>query len=275
MSTSNHAPELQTPLLYDIVDGSGDHKGRPVYRSNSGGWRSAGFIIVFVSSIRNWRATPSAIALEEEARGTLPHPSSEQYIAPLRYQFESCNVTGSSTKPCFGHCFGQRIGTGIFLSVATMVIAALVEMKRLKTAQEHGLVDLPDVTIPMSFWWLIPQYVLFGIAQSFTMVALQEFFYDQVPSDLRSVGISLKLSIFGAGNFLSSFLISVIEKATDSCLEELHQSLDAKGYRIRPSQTSANSGEVFASSVRLLNCLRAKLWSGLFIINGVLTEGFS
>jgi hypothetical protein len=61
----------------------------------------------------------------------------------------------------------------------------------------------------------------------------------------------------------------------DSCLEELHQSFDAKGYRIKLSQTSSNSGEAFASSVRLLNCLRAKLWSGLFIINGVLTEGFS
>ena len=56
----------------------------------------------------------------------------------------------------------------------------------------------------------------------------------------------------------------------DSCLEELLQSLDAKGYRIRLSQTSANSGEAFASSVRLLNCRRAKLWSGLFIINGLL-----
>jgi len=55
---------------------------------------------------------------------------------------------------------------------------------------------------------------LLGIAESFTMVGLQEFFYDQVPSDLRSVGIALNLSIFGTGNFLSSFLISVIEKTT-------------------------------------------------------------
>ncbi|KAL9345137.1 hypothetical protein Peur_062812 [Populus x canadensis] len=439
MSTSNHAPELQTPLLYDIVDGSVDHKGRPVYRSNSGGWRSAGFIIgvevaerfayygissnlityltgplgqstataaenvnlwagtatllpilgasvadsflgryttiivasliyilrlvkvgtslvlrllelislmgttlrnpkrkapssiggiavrvaeqckmyrysvkvdkksaflrigsVFVSSIRNWRTTPSAIALEEEARGTLPHPSSEQYmflnkalLAPngskedgkvcslsdveeakalLRLVpiWTSCLVFAvvfaqrstlftkqavtmdrsishgidfpaaslqffinlsivlfipiydrifvplarALTRKSSGITMLQRIGTGIVLSVMTMVIAALVEMKRLKTAQEHGLVDLPDVTIPMSVWWLIPQYVLLGIAESFTMVGLQEFFYDQVPSDLRSVGISLNLSIFGTGNFLSSFLISVIEKAT-------------------------------------------------------------
>jgi peptide/histidine transporter 3/4 len=118
------------------------------------------------------------------------------------------------TRKSSGITMLQRIGTGIVLSVMTMVIAALVEMKRLKTAQEHGLVDLPDVTIPMSVWWLIPQYVLLGIAESFTMVGLQEFFYDQVPSDLRSVGISLNLSIFGTGNFLSSFLISVIEKAT-------------------------------------------------------------
>ncbi|XP_018433573.2 protein NRT1/ PTR FAMILY 5.10 [Raphanus sativus] len=108
----------------------------------------------------------------------------------------------------------QRIGTGIFLSFLAMVIAALVEMKRLKTAADYGLIDLPEVTVPMSVWWLVPQYVLFGIADVFAMVGLQEFFYDQVPSELRSVGLALYLSIFGIGSFLSSFMISVIDKAT-------------------------------------------------------------
>ena len=108
----------------------------------------------------------------------------------------------------------QRIGTGIFLSFLAMVIAALVEMKRLKTAADYGLIDSPDVTVPMSVWWLIPQYVLFGISDVFAMVGLQEFFYDQVPSELRSVGLALYLSIFGIGSFLSSFMISVIDKAT-------------------------------------------------------------
>ncbi|XP_023535811.1 protein NRT1/ PTR FAMILY 5.10-like isoform X3 [Cucurbita pepo subsp. pepo] len=106
----------------------------------------------------------------------------------------------------------QRIGFGMLLSALSMVIAALVEIKRLETAQEYGLVDLPKATVPLSIWWLVPQYVLFGVADVFTMVGLQEFFYDQAPSGLRSIGLSLYLSIFGVGNFLSSFLISAIEK---------------------------------------------------------------
>ncbi|KAK7859642.1 protein nrt1/ ptr family 5.10 [Quercus suber] len=118
-----------------------------------------------------------------------------------------------TTKP-FGITMLQRIGTGMLLSIMCMVVAALVEIKRLKTAKEYGLVDMPDVTIPMSVWWLLPQYVLSGIADVFTIVGLQEFFYDQVPSELRSVGLALYLSILGVGNFLSSFLVSVIEEVT-------------------------------------------------------------
>ncbi|KEH29309.1 putative proton-dependent oligopeptide transporter family, major facilitator superfamily [Medicago truncatula] len=108
----------------------------------------------------------------------------------------------------------QRIGTGIFLSIFTVVLAAFVENKRLKVAQEHGLVDDPNATVPMSIGWLIPQYVLFGVSEVFTMVGLQEFFYDQVPNELRSMGLALYLSIIGVGSFLSGFLISLIEHFT-------------------------------------------------------------
>ncbi|KAJ4849844.1 hypothetical protein Tsubulata_029079 [Turnera subulata] len=98
----------------------------------------------------------------------------------------------------------QRIGTGMVLSILLLAVAALVETKRLVTAKEYGLMDKPNVTIPMSIWWLVPQYVLFGITDAFIMV----------PSELRSVGLALYLSIFGVGSFLSSFLISAVEKAT-------------------------------------------------------------
>jgi peptide/histidine transporter 3/4 len=123
-------------------------------------------------------------------------------------------VARALTRKPSGISMLQRIGTGMFLSAVSIAFAALVEMKRLEIAQESGLVNEPNVTVPMSVWWLVPSYVLFGVADVFTMVGLQELFYDQVPSDLKSVGLSLYLSIFGVGKFLSSFLISVIEKAT-------------------------------------------------------------
>ncbi|XP_026410274.1 protein NRT1/ PTR FAMILY 5.10-like [Papaver somniferum] len=108
----------------------------------------------------------------------------------------------------------HRIGCGIFLSTMAMVLAALVEKKRLQTALDFGLIDKPNEIILISFWWLVPQYILFGIAEVFAMVGLQEFFYDQVPDDLRSMGLSLYLSIFGIGDFLSGFLIYAINKST-------------------------------------------------------------
>ncbi|KAJ8650614.1 hypothetical protein MRB53_003637 [Persea americana] len=108
----------------------------------------------------------------------------------------------------------QRIGIGMFLSVVSMVVAALVEAQRLAVARDAGLIDNPTTTVPMSVWWLLPQYVLFGVVEVFALIGLQEFFYDQVPDGMRSMGLSLYLSIFGLGSFISGFLISVIEKVT-------------------------------------------------------------
>ncbi|KAL3335135.1 hypothetical protein AABB24_031369 [Solanum stoloniferum] len=255
---------------------------------------------VFINAARNWQTTTSAISVEQEVQGILPHEGSEQFkflnkalLAPngskengkicsideveeakailrlipiwttcLVYAIVFSQSTTLFTKqgatmdrslgsnfevpaaslqsfislsvvifiPIYdrilvpiaraitgkpsGITMLQRIGTGIFLSILSMVVAAIIEKKRLQTALEHGLVDMPKATVPMSICWLIPQYILFGISDVFTMVGLQEFFYDQVPVELKSIGLSLYLSIFGIGSFLSSFLISVTENIT-------------------------------------------------------------
>ncbi|KAG8378482.1 hypothetical protein BUALT_Bualt08G0141700 [Buddleja alternifolia] len=125
-------------------------------------------------------------------------------------------IARSITRKPSGISMLQRVGTGLFLSFISIVVAAFVEKKRLAVAAEHGLIDMPKATIPMSVLWLAPQYLISGIADVFGMVGLQEFFYDQVPSELKSMGLALYLSILGMGSFSSSILISVIEKVTGS-----------------------------------------------------------
>ncbi|KAL1219893.1 Protein NRT1/ PTR FAMILY 5.13 [Cardamine amara subsp. amara] len=123
-------------------------------------------------------------------------------------------IARSITKDPCGITMLKRIGTGMVLSSFTMVIAALVESKRLEIAKEHGLIDQPKATVPMLIWWLIPQYLLLGLADVYTIVGMQEFFYSQVPTELRSIGLSLYSSALGVGSLLSSLLISLIDLAT-------------------------------------------------------------
>ncbi|KAG5146763.1 hypothetical protein JHK84_032306 [Glycine max] len=98
----------------------------------------------------------------------------------------------------------RRISIGMTFSVIVMVAAALVEAKRLRIVGQRT----------MSVMWLIPQYLILGIANSFSLVGLQEYFYDQVPDSMRSIGMALYLSVTGVGNFLSSFLIIIVNHVT-------------------------------------------------------------
>ncbi|KAK8966482.1 putative peptide/nitrate transporter [Platanthera guangdongensis] len=120
------------------------------------------------------------------------------------------NITGISS----GITKLQRIGTGLMLSCVMMVISALVEMKRLETAREFGLVDAPTSVLPMSILWLFPQYIIMGVMTVFVAAGMQEFFFDQVPDGVRSLGISFSICIFGIGNLINSFLVYTIDKTT-------------------------------------------------------------
>ncbi|KAK6143295.1 hypothetical protein DH2020_023643 [Rehmannia glutinosa] len=105
----------------------------------------------------------------------------------------------------------QQIGTGLFLSILTMAVAALVESKWVRVARENGLLEEPKKTVAMAVYWLIPQYILCGISDVFTVVGLQELFYDQMPGGMRSIGAAAYISVVGIGSFLSSGLIAIVQ----------------------------------------------------------------
>ncbi|KAK1311093.1 putative peptide/nitrate transporter [Acorus calamus] len=106
----------------------------------------------------------------------------------------------------------QRMAIGMFLSIIAMIVSALVESQRLKISRQQTL-----MTYQLSIFWLLPQYILLGVSDVFTVVGMQEFFYAQVPSTMKTIGIALYLSVFGVGSFISAFLITVIEKVTGPC----------------------------------------------------------
>ena len=105
----------------------------------------------------------------------------------------------------------QRIGIGMIFSVITMIAAALVEKKRLEAVEMNGPLK---GSLSMSALWLAPQFLIIGFGDGFALVGLQEYFYDQVPDSMRSLGIALYLSVIGAASFLSSLLITIVDHVT-------------------------------------------------------------
>ncbi|KAA8539675.1 hypothetical protein F0562_026367 [Nyssa sinensis] len=109
----------------------------------------------------------------------------------------------------------QRIGIGMVFSISSMATAALVERKRLRIAEKEIIEGGEIGHLSMSVLWLAPQAMILGFGDGFTLVGLQEYFYDQVPDSMRSLGIAFYLSVIGVGNFLSSFLITIVDHVTE------------------------------------------------------------
>ncbi|KAF3616274.1 protein NRT1/ PTR FAMILY 4.5 [Capsicum chacoense] len=101
----------------------------------------------------------------------------------------------------------QRVGVGLVLSIVSMAVAALVEIKR----KHHSL---KDPLKPIHLAWLGFQYAIFGIADMFTLVGLLEFFYKEAPVGMRSLSTSFTYISISLGYFLSSVLVDIINSVT-------------------------------------------------------------
>eukprot|EP00249_Psilotum_nudum_P006110 c19464_g1_i1 orf=1139-2542(+) len=109
----------------------------------------------------------------------------------------------------------QRMTIGQVVSIGAMAVAAVVEMRRLQIAKEAGLLDAPPFApVPMSIFWLVPQYCLLGLAQVFIVVGALDFFYTETSHSTRSLVGSLSLSSLAIGSYVSSLLVTVVMRVT-------------------------------------------------------------
>ncbi|KAL1108857.1 hypothetical protein V6Z11_D03G138900 [Gossypium hirsutum] len=115
------------------------------------------------------------------------------------------------TRKFTGHKNGltqlQRMGIGLFISIFAMVVAAILELERLREVRRHNYYEVKEM--PMTIFWQVPQYFLIGCAEVFTLIGQLEFFYEQAPDAMRSfcsalqlTTIALVLSVLNLGAFL-------------------------------------------------------------------------
>ncbi|KAH9316241.1 hypothetical protein KI387_024868, partial [Taxus chinensis] len=60
----------------------------------------------------------------------------------------------------------QRMGIGYGMWSISYLVSGFVEVKRRNAARSHGLTDQPRAVIPISVFWLVPQYVINGLADA-------------------------------------------------------------------------------------------------------------
>lgn len=118
-----------------------------------------------------------------------------------------------STSPSTDHRFTmqQRINTGIVLSIVTMLVSGIVEEHRRTSALKHG-----SFVSPTSFALLLPQFFLTGLTESFSAVAIMEFFTMQMPESMRTVSGAIFFLSLSVSNYIGSFIVNMVHKATET-----------------------------------------------------------
>ncbi|XP_052883242.1 protein NRT1/ PTR FAMILY 8.1-like isoform X2 [Gossypium arboreum] len=120
------------------------------------------------------------------------------------------------TRKFTGHKNGltqlQRMGIGLFISIFAMVVAAILELERLREVRRHNYYEVKEM--PMTIFWQVPQYFLIGCAEVFTLIGQLEFFYEQAPDAMRSFCSALQLTTIALGNYLSSLLVTIVTAIT-------------------------------------------------------------
>lgn len=110
----------------------------------------------------------------------------------------------------------QRMGIGLFLSIVTMVVTAIIEYIRRGIATKEGFSDDPQAVVNMSAMWLILPTCLGGIGNALNLVAQNEFYYSEFPQSMSSIATTLQGVGMSAASLLASFILNIVDNVTKS-----------------------------------------------------------
>ncbi|XP_058092656.1 protein NRT1/ PTR FAMILY 4.5-like [Magnolia sinica] len=155
----------------------------------------------------NFKIPPASLPILPVIFMIIIIPVYDQLLVPFIRKF-----TGHTT----GITHLQRIGVGLVLSSISMGVAAIMEVKRKRIAEQHKMLDAMPILepLPISTFWLSFQFFIFGIADMFTYVGLLEFFYSEAPKALKSMSTCFLWSSMAVGYFFSTILVEIVNSAT-------------------------------------------------------------
>ncbi|GFQ07634.1 BTB/POZ domain-containing protein at3g09030 [Phtheirospermum japonicum] len=113
--------------------------------------------------------------------------------------------------------FAPSLGIAIsmILAIICCVISAKVENRRLSVVTRHGLVDKPDKTVPMTMFWLLPQFVLLGAFSGIFNYSAICFFVDQSPASTGRYLPFFITGVFGVGMLGSVLTVYVVGRVSE------------------------------------------------------------
>ncbi|KAK6943097.1 Proton-dependent oligopeptide transporter family [Dillenia turbinata] len=132
---------------------------------------------------------------------------SKSIFASLYFSFAT--MAGITKSKHYSPAIG--IGAAMIFSVLCCITAAKVEVRRLGAIKSHGLLDNPNASIPMSMFWLVPQYVLLAANDRISDDSIKQFFESQAPSSMTSYLTHFTNAVSGAG-IVGSVLTKISER---------------------------------------------------------------
>ncbi|XP_062096777.1 protein NRT1/ PTR FAMILY 5.5-like [Humulus lupulus] len=134
-------------------------------------------------------------------------------------QFGKCYVRIASNYGSSSNIkYLARVGIAVSMifAVNCCITAAKVENKRLDVVNSHGLLYKPKDKIPMSMFWLLPQFLLLGGLDGISKKSIELFVTNQGPASMDRYMTHFAMAVFGVGTMGSVISVCLVDKISSS-----------------------------------------------------------